>query len=114
MKAMMSNQQNGVLSPIVVPGYYYAVSSTDSSTSSEFILVCKAITSLQDEFQALKYRKSEVCDSSVDVLYEETICSLTLNLDTVVGQLVSARAIGSTLLVNSVEIDEMIISISSS
>ena len=91
----------------VVSGYFYAVRM--ENTALESFTVCKAEGSLMGEFQARKYIKSEAVNSN-DVVFKETIFSYTLNTERIIGQLVSARVVGSLLFVNTVEIEELLIS----
>ena len=92
---------------VVVPGFIYGVLS-DASVLDGFI-VCKAVTVMKKEFQAVLYKKI-VSDSSDEVCYEETIFSYILNMDLVIGQLLSARHLDKLLYVNAIEIEELYIS----
>ena len=108
-KSSIVKSQNKDIEPCssVIPGYFYAVKM--EHTTLESFMVCKVVTSLGEEFQAQKYIKSQDSDSN-DVEFIETMISYTLNSDTVIGQLISACVVGSTVLINSVEIEEWLIS----
>ena len=94
------------MSVTVIPGFFYAI---QCNSAIDGYRICRVMASLEGEFQGLLYRKSSSL-SLDDICFEETICSFVLDLKAVMSQLVSAHCDGKFLHVNSVEIEELLVS----
>ena len=91
----------------VAPGLIYAVRTNCSAVDG--YLVCKAVSLLEKEFQAVYFKRIEsACPD--EVCFIETIFSYMLSLDSVIGNLVSARILENVLHISAVEVEELLIS----
>ena len=90
----------------VVPGGYYAINAREFSDG---FLVCKAIQCGSSHFKGVVYEKTESMDLD-EMCFVETKQISRYDLDIVITNLLSARSVRSFVIVDSVEIEELVLS----
>ena len=94
------------LTAVVMPGGYYAVRAMDSTDG---YCICKATKCCKKLFEGVVFENTFSFDST-EMCFEESKNIGHFDLDTVVTELISARIVGNFVIIDTTEIEEIILS----